>query len=85
MTAKKVAETVGTPEQAEGAHEAGSVAGQKFANAPRLVGNKRTRMLPDGETKIKGHYEIVPAESLTPSHDVNNDYKKSELFPVLSL
>lgn len=82
MTAKKVAETVGTPEQAEGAHEAGSVAGQKFVNAPRLVGNKRTRMLPDGETKIKGHYEIVPAESLTPSHDVNNNYKKSEGFPT---
>ena len=82
MTAKKVAETVGTPEQVEGAHEAGSVAGQKFVNAPRLVGNKRTRMLPDGETKIKGHYEIVPAESLTPSHDVNNGYKKSEGFPT---
>lgn len=82
MTAKKVAETVGSTEQTEGAHEAGSVTGQKFANAPRLVGNKRTRMLPDGETKIKGHYEIVPAESLTPSHDVNNGYKKSEGFPT---
>lgn len=82
MTAKKVAETVGSTEQTEGAHEAGSVAGQKFVNAPRLVGNKRTRMLPDGETKIKGHYEIVPAESLTPSHDVNNGYKKSEGFPT---
>ena len=82
MTAKKVAETVGSTEQTEGAHEAGSVAAQKFVNAPRLVGNKRTRMLPDGETKIKGHYEIVPAESLTPSHDVNNDYKKSDGFPT---
>lgn len=82
MTAKKVAETLGNTEEVEGAHEAGSVAGQKFANAPRLVGNKRTRMLPDGETKIKGHYEIVPAESLTPSHDVNNGYKKSEGFPT---
>lgn len=82
MTAKKVAETIGNTEQTEGAHEAGSVAAQKFVNAPRLVGNKRTRMLPDGETKIKGHYEIVPAESLTPSHDVNNDYKKSEGFPT---
>lgn len=82
MTAKKVAETVGSTEQTEGAHEAGSVAAKKFVNAPRLVGNKRTRMLPDGETKIKGHYEIVPAESLTPSHDVNNDYKKSEGFPT---
>lgn len=82
MTAKKVAETVGSTEQTEGAHEAGSVAAQKFVNAPRLVGNKRTRMLPDGETKIKGHYEIVPAESLTPSHDVNNGYKKSDGFPT---
>lgn len=82
MTAKKVAETVGNTEQTEGAHEAGSVAAQKFVNAARLVGNKRTRMLPDGETKIKGHYEIVPAESLTPSHDVNNGYKKSEGFPT---
>ena len=82
MTAKKVAETVGKTEQTEGAHEAGSVAAQKFVNAPRLIGNKRTRMLPDGETKIKGHYEIVPAESLTPSHDVNNGYKKSEGFPT---
>ena len=82
MTAKKVAETVGKIEQTEGAHEAGSVAAQKFVNAPRLVGNKRTRMLPDGETKIKGHYEVVPAESLTPSHDVNNGYKKSEGFPT---
>lgn len=82
MTAKKVAETVGKTEQTEGAHEAGSVAAQKFVNAPRLAGNRRTRMLPDGETKIKGHYEIVPAESLTPSHDVNNDYKKSEGFPT---
>lgn len=82
MTAKKVAETVGKTEQTEGAHEAGSVAAQKYVNAPRLVGNKRTRMLPDGETKIKGHYEIVPAESLTPSHDVNNGYKKSEGFPT---
>ena len=82
MTAKKVAETVGKTEQNEGAYEAGSVAAQKFVNAPRLVGNKRTRMLPDGETKIKGHYEIVPAESLTPSHDVNNGYKKSEGFPT---
>jgi hypothetical protein len=82
MTAKKVAETVGKTEQTEGAHEAGSVAAQKFVNAPRLVGNKRTRMLADGETKIRGHYEIVPAESLTPSHDVNNGYKKTEGFPT---
>ena len=39
-------------------------------------------MLPDGETKIKGHYEIVPAEGLTPSHDVNNGYNIYEVFPT---
>ena len=83
MTAQKVAETMSKPaESTEGANEASSGVAKKFANAPRLVGNKRTRMLADGETKIKGHYEIVPAESLTPSHDVNNGYKKSEGFPT---
>ncbi len=83
MTAKKVAETVGNTEEkpTEEANQAGSVAAQKFQGAPRLVGNKRSRTLPNNE-KIKGHYEIVPAESLTPSHDATNGYKKSEGFPV---
>ena len=66
---------------AEGAHEAGSVAAEKFQKAPRLKGNTVTKRLPTNE-KVSGHYEIVPAESLTPSHDVNNGYKKSEGFPV---
>lgn len=82
MTVKKVAETVSKEEKpTEGANQAGSVASQKFQGAPRLVGNKRSRTLPNNE-KIKGHYEIVPAESLTPSHDATNGYKKSEGFPV---
>lgn len=83
MTAKKVAETVGNTEEkpTEEAKQAGSVAAQKFQGAPRLVGNKRSRTLPNNE-KIKGHYEIVPAKSLTPSHDATNGYKKSEGFPV---
>ena len=85
ITAQKVAETVAKPtegEKVDGVHEAGSVPAQKFQSAKRLVGNKRTRMLADGETKVRGHYEIVPAESLTPSHDVYNGYKKSDGFPV---
>ena len=45
------------------------------------MGNKRTRTLPDG-SKIKGHYELVEADSLTPSHNANDGYKKSEGFPV---
>lgn len=63
--------------------EVGSVgvAREKFENGLRVVGNKRTRTLADG-TKIKGHYEIVEADSLTPSHNANDGYKKSEGFPV---
>ena len=54
---------------------------EKFENGTRIVGNKRTRTLPDG-SKIKGHYELVEADSLTPSHNANDGYKKSEGFPV---
>lgn len=82
MTAKKVAESVSKPaESAEGANEASSTVAKKFQNAPRMQGNSVSKRLPDG-TKLKGHYEIVPAESLTPSHDAMNGYKKTEGFPV---
>ena len=54
---------------------------EKFENGTRIVGNKRTRTLPDS-SKIKGHYELVEADSLTPSHNANDGYKKSEGFPV---
>ena len=83
MTAKAVAETMGKPteEKVEGANEASSEVAKKFQNAPRLQGNHVSKRLPNGD-KISGHYEIVPAESLTPSHDAMNDYKKSEGFPV---
>lgn len=57
------------------------VAREKFESGLRVVGNKRTRTLADG-TKLKGHYEIVEADSLTPSHNANDGYKKSEGFPV---
>ena len=82
MTAKKVAESVSKPaESADGANEASSTVAKKFQNAPRMQGNSVSKRLPDG-TKLKGHYEIVPAESLTPSHDAMNGYKKTEGFPV---
>lgn len=57
------------------------VAREKFESGTHVVGNKRTRTLADG-TKIKGHYEIVEADSLTPSHNANDGYKKSEGFPL---
>lgn len=54
---------------------------EKFESGTHIVGNKRTRTLPDG-SKIKGHYELVEADSLTTSHNANDGYKKSEGFPV---
>ena len=80
MTGKKVKAGM---EKVSEVGEVGSVgvAREKFENGLRVVGNKRTRTLADG-TKIKGHYEIVEADSLTPSHNANDGYKKSEGFPV---
>ena len=80
MTEKKVKAGM---EKVSEVGEVGSVgvAREKFENGLRVVGNKRTRTLADG-TKIKGHYEIVEADSLTPSHNANDGYKKSEGFPV---
>lgn len=80
MVEKKVKATM---EKVGSVGEVGSVgvAREKFENGLRVVGNKRTRTLADG-TKIKGHYEIVEADSLTPSHNANDGYKKSEGFPV---
>ena len=57
------------------------VAREKFESGLRVVGNKRTRTLADG-SKLRGHYEIVDADSLTPSHNANDGYKESEGFPV---
>lgn len=85
LTAKKVEGTLtaSKPESTDGAEAnvAGSVAAEKFQKAPKVVGRKGSRTLADG-TKIKGTYMIVPAESLTASHDATNGYKKSEGFPV---
>ena len=80
MTEKKVKAGM---EKVSEVGEVGSVgvAREKFENGLRVVGNKRTRTLADG-TKIKGHYEIVEADSLTPSHNANDGYKKSEGSPV---
>ena len=63
--------------------EAGNIGAvrEKFESGKRIVGNKRTRTLADG-SKLRGHYEIVEADSLTPSHNANDGYKKSDGFPV---
>nr|DAU52184.1 MAG TPA: notch-like protein [Caudoviricetes sp.] len=86
MTEKKVKAGMEKVSSVGGVGEVGSVgsvgvAREKFESGLRVVGNKRTRTLADG-TKLKGHYEIVEADSLTPSHNANDGYKKSEGFPV---
>ena len=83
MTEKKVKDGMEKVSSVGGVGEVGSVgvAREKFESGLRVVGNKRTRTLADG-SKLRGHYEIVDADSLTPSHNANDGYKKSEGFPV---
>ena len=86
MTEKKVKAGMEKVSSVGSVGEVGSVgsvgvAREKFERGKRVVGNKRTRTLADG-TKLKGHYEIVEADRLTPSHNANDGYKKSEGFPV---
>lgn len=86
MTEKKVKAGMEKVSSVGGVGEVGSVgsvgvAREKFESGTRVVGNKRTRTLADG-SKLRGHYEIVDADSLTPSHNANDGYKKSEGFPV---
>ena len=86
MTANKVKagmEKVGSAGEEGSVSEAGNLGAvrEKFESGKRIVGNKRTRTLADG-SKLRGHYEIVEADSLTPSHNANDGYKKSDGFPV---
>ncbi|WP_294914029.1 DEAD/DEAH box helicase family protein [uncultured Prevotella sp.] len=83
MTEKKVKAGMEKASSVGGVGEEGrvGVAREKFESGLRVVGNKRTRTLADG-SKLRGHYEIVDADSLTPSHNANDGYKKSEGFPV---
>ena len=53
----------------------------KYQTSNRTYGNADTYILPNGE-KINGRYVIVEADAITPSHDVNNGYQKSEGFPT---
>lgn len=54
----------------------------RFNNAVKIVGNDRTRVLPDGSS-IKGKYVLLDANAITPSHDPNKAFRSSEGFPML--
>ena len=84
MTAKKVAETVGSTEQTEGAHEAGMVSPkvkERFEASKKIKGRRGSITLING-TKIRGTYYYGETSGLTTSHDPFNDFKQSEGFPV---
>lgn len=53
---------------------------ERFNASTRIKGNKKTYYTPSGK-KLKGHYEIVEADAITPSHDPNNGYEPSKGFP----
>lgn len=54
---------------------------EKWENAPKQIGAADELTLPNGE-KVKGHYVLVESGAATPSHDVSNEFAKSEGFPV---
>ena len=75
---KKKKEERHEPVQDETAIDAATA---KFQEAPKVEGRKGTITLPNGK-KISGKYVVVPAKSLTPSHDPFNGYKPSEGVPL---
>ena len=82
LTAKKVEEGMGEKPANSGANDERTArAKTKFDNAPKLKGRHGTRTLSNG-MKLSGTFYIVPAESLTPSHNALDGYKKNEDFPV---
>lgn len=54
---------------------------QRFAEAPKKEGNTATRTLASGET-MSGTYMLVPANSVTPSHNPQS-FQSSEGYPML--
>ena len=70
-----------TRRQTQTAQLANAAPAERWKAAPKAVGNAVTRTLPDG-TVIKGHYVLVEAGAVTPSHDPFNGWNTSDGFPV---
>lgn len=54
---------------------------EKWENAPKQIGAADELTLPNGE-KVKGHYVLVESGAATPSHDVSNEFAKTEGYPI---
>ena len=53
---------------------------EKWNAAPKMVGFRHTKNLPNGK-RLRGHYVLTEADAMTPSHDPQNGYKPSIGFP----
>lgn len=86
--AKKVEKARQTQELAKREEQAKRGAGaahesirEKWEAAPKQIGAADELTLPNGE-KVKGHYVLVESGAATPSHDVSNEFAKTEGYPV---
>lgn len=55
---------------------------ERLAASPRIDGNAGSITAADG-TKIPGHYVLVSANALTPSHNPNDNFAPSEGYPTV--
>ena len=80
--ARQVQELTKREEQAKrGAGAAHKSIRERWENAPKQIGAADELTLPNGE-KVKGHYVLVESGAATPSHDVSNEFAKTEGYPV---
>ena len=56
---------------------------ERLAASPRIDGNAGSITAADG-TKIPGHYVLVSANALTPSHNPNANFAPSEGYPTVN-
>ena len=65
--------------------EAGAVGktmAERYAAAPKIDGNAGTITTANGQV-LKGHYVLVSADGLTPSHDARNGFAMSDGYPTV--
>lgn len=59
----------------------GSMA-SRYASAPKIDGNAGTITAANGQV-LKGHYVLVSADGLTPSHDARNGFEMTAGYPTV--
>lgn len=73
------AEGLSTDAKEDLVNKAGKKILDKWASAKKIIGNRLTNTI--NKKKLKGYYVMVEAESLSPSHNPLDGFKKTEGFP----